>query len=168
VGVQNAEVMMTIATRLDQYLSENQIDYQTVQHSHSHSSLHSAIAASIPPISLAKGVVLEDHEGRHLMAVLPANANINLSVLNNELCARYRLVKEHDIYKMFVDCEHGAIPPIGHIYHMTMVCEKALTELDYVYLEAGDHETLIKLDKTAFSQLMDHSKCLRFSTQILH
>ena len=104
----------------------------------------------ILPMSLAKGVVLEDHEGRHLMAVLPANAKVSLSVLNEELEAKYHLVKEQEVYRLFEDCEHGAIPPVGNIYHMAMVCDQFLTELDHVYLEAGDHETLIKLDKEAF------------------
>ena len=159
---------MTIATRLDNYLTEHHIRYQTVNHSHSNSSIHSAVAASIPPMSLAKGVILEDHEGRHLMAVLPANAKIRLSALNDEMRASYHLVKEHDVYQMFEDCEHGAVPPIGDAYHMSMVCDKALTELDCVYIEAGDHETLIRLDREAFRKLMSQSKCLSFSSEIFH
>ncbi|SHO56969.1 aminoacyl-tRNA deacylase [Vibrio quintilis] len=160
---------MTIATRLDHYLSNNHIDFETVTHNHSHSSLHSAMAANILPVSLAKGVILEDHEGRHLMAVLPANANINMPTLNRALLASFHLVREHDIYKMFEDCENGAVPPVGHIYHLPVVYDKSLAELEFVYLEAGDHETLIKLDREAFIKLMGHhSRCLGFSRQVFH
>ncbi len=159
---------MTTVTRLNRYLNEHNIRFQTVNHPQSHSSWQSAQKANILPMSLAKGVVLEDHEGRHLMAVLPANAKVSLSVLNEELEAKYHLVKEQEVYRLFEDCEHGAIPPVGNIYHMAMVCDQFLTELDHVYLEAGDHETLIKLDKEAFGKLMSHSKCLRFGAQVFH
>ncbi len=159
---------MTTVTRLDRYLNEENIRYQTVSHSHSNSSWQSAKTANILPMSLAKGVILEDHEGKHLMAILPANAKLSLSVLNDELEANYHLVKEQQVYKLFEDCEHGAVPPVGNIYHMASVCDQSLTELDHVYLEAGDHETLIKLDKDAFRKLMGNSKCLRFGTPIFH
>ncbi len=159
---------MTTVTRLDRYLDEQNIRYQTVSHTHSNSSWQSAQKANILPMSLAKGVILEDHDGKHLMAILPANAKVSLSVLNDELQAKYHLVKEQEVYKLFEDCEHGAVPPVGSIYHMPMVCDQFLTELDHVYIEAGDHETLIKLDKKGFRQLMSPGKCLRFGAQVFH
>jgi Ala-tRNA(Pro) deacylase len=159
---------MTIATRLDHYLTDHHIPYEAIRHDPSVSSLHSAIEAHVPPVHIAKGIILEDHEGRHLMAVLPANAKVSLSILNDEFRASYHLVKEHDVYRMFEDCQHGAVPPLGNAYHMSMVCDSALTELDYVYIEAGDHETLIKLDKEAFKELMGHSRYLSFASQVFH
>ncbi|MCJ2377485.1 YbaK/EbsC family protein [Vibrio sp. ZSDZ34] len=159
---------MTIATRLDRYLHSHDIQFQTVQHNHSHSSMHSGVTAGVPLVSLAKGVVLEDHEGRHVMAVLPANNKISLSRVNDELNASFHLVKEQQVYQMFGDCDHGAVPPIGSAYHMSTVCDEMLTHLDYVYIEAGDHETLLKLDRNAFKELMGESKCFRFSSQIFH
>lgn len=159
---------MTMPTRLDSYLLEHQIQFETVYHNHSLSSLHSAVEADIPPLNIAKGVVLEDHEGRHLMAVLPASSKISIAVLNEALHASYRLVKEHDVYKLFKDCEHGAIPPVGEPYHMSVVCDSTLMALDFVYLESGDHETLIKLDQKAFRSLMSHSKCMRFGHEVFH
>ncbi|MDW6004633.1 aminoacyl-tRNA deacylase [Vibrio mangrovi] len=159
---------MTIATRLEHYLTEHHIPYQTLNHSHSQSSLHSAVTANVPPMSLAKGIILEDHEGRHLMAVLPSNKKISLAALNEELQASYHLVKEQEVYQLFRDCENGAIPPVGSAYHMSVVCDTSLADLDDVYLEAGDHETLLKLDKTAFEQLMSNSKSCNFSRRIFH
>ncbi|QXO15735.1 MULTISPECIES: aminoacyl-tRNA deacylase [Vibrio] len=161
---------MTVHTRMDHYLKDHHIPYRRIVHRHSNSSLHSAHAAAVQPMHLAKGVVLEDHDGKHLMAILPANAKVSLSVLNDEFQAKYHLVKERDIYQMFDDCDRGAVPPLGSAYHMNMVCDSSLMELDHVYLESGDHETLIRLDKDAFNQLMEfsHSRKLRFGTELFH
>lgn len=159
---------MSIATRLDQYLSEHDIPFQTVSHSHSQSSLQSGVAAGIPLVSLAKGIVLEDHDGHHMMAVLPANNKISLTRLNDELNANFHLVKERQVYEMFADCENGAVPPVGSAYHMSMTYDEVLTRQNYVYLEAGDHETLIKLDQQSFRQLMGQSRMMRFSSELFH
>jgi len=159
---------MTISHRLDHYMNEHNIPFQIVHHSHSNSSLQSGVSAGIPLLNLAKGVVLEDHEGRHIMAVLPANNKISLSRLDDEFSASYHLVKERHIYQMFTDCDRGAVPPVGSPYHMATVCDEMLTHLDHVYLEAGDHETLIKLDQDAFLALINPIRILRFSSQIFH
>ncbi|MDF2153359.1 YbaK/EbsC family protein [Vibrio sp. CAU 1672] len=159
---------MTIATRLDQYLTEHNIHFQTVNHSHSNSSLQSGVSAGIPLMNIAKGVILEDHQGHHMMAVLPANNKISLSRLNDEFNATFHLVKERMVYRMFTDCDHGAVPPVGSAYHMSTVCDESLANLDHVYLEAGDHETLVKLDHDAFIRLMEDCKFLRFSSDVLH
>ncbi|MBY6195846.1 aminoacyl-tRNA deacylase [Vibrio hangzhouensis] len=159
---------MTISTRLDHYLREHDISYQTITHNHSRSSLHSGVEAGIPLVALAKGVVLEDHEGHHMMAVLPANNKVSLSKLNDELNASFHLVKERQVYQLFEDCDHGAVPPVGSAYHMSTVFDELLTHLDHVYIEAGDHETLLKLDRAAFQELIADRKCFRFSSQVFH
>ncbi|OLQ94432.1 hypothetical protein BIY21_08935 [Vibrio ponticus] len=159
---------MTIATRFDRYLKQHNIAFQTIPHEHSRSSLHSGVVAGIPLVNLAKAVVLEDHEGHHVMAVLPSNNKISLSRVNDELNASFHLVKEKQVYELFKDCDSGAVPPIGSPYHMSTLCDETLTNLDAVYLEAGDHETLLKLDREAFNRLMNDSKCFRFSSQVFH
>lgn len=159
---------MTIATRLEHYLVDHNIHFQTVPHHHSSSSLQSGVAAGIPLSHLAKGVILEDHEGRHMMAVLPANNKISLSRLNDAFNASFHLAKEQDVYQIFEDCEHGAVPPVGSPYHMNTVFDDKLSTLDEIYIEAGDHETLVKLDRKAFHALMEHNKHLRFSSEIFH
>ncbi len=159
---------MTIPTRLHQYLTQHHIDYHTVQHFHSSSSIGSAISANVPLNNIAKAVLLEDHQGRNVMAVLPASNKISLSALNEKMHASYRLMKEQEVYQMFNDCEHGAIPPIGDAYNMNVVCEKQLDSLDFIYLEAGDHETLIRLDKQSYNRMMCQSKHLNFSHEVYH
>lgn len=159
---------MTIPTRLHQYFVDHHIDYQTVQHFHSNSSIGSAISANVPLNNIAKAVLLEDHQGRNVMAVLPASNKISLSALNDEMQASYRLIKEQDVYQMFNDCENGAIPPVGDAYNMNVVCEQQLDELDIVYIEAGDHETLIRLDRASYNRMMCQSKHLHFSHEVHH
>ena len=159
---------MTISQRVNDYLDQQQINYELVPHEHSHSSLGSAIAAHLPLNQIAKAVLLKDHEDRRLVAILPANNKISLSALNDELNASFRLAKEQEVYNLFKDCDHGAVPPIAQAYGLTMVYDKRLENLPHIYLEAGDHENLIHLDQDAFKQLFNDNKHFVFSHEVLH
>jgi Ala-tRNA(Pro) deacylase len=159
---------MTISTRLDRYFNEHDIAYQALAHFPSNNSISSAITANIPLKQIAKTVLLTDHQDRKMMAVLPANNKISLSALNEELQGSYQLVKEKEVYQMFADCEHGAVPPVGAAYNMAMVCDEQLDKLDEVYIEAGDHKTLLCIDHQSFESMMTNVKHLRFSHEVFH
>ena len=159
---------MTISTRLDCYLTEHNIPYQVIEHDHSASSVGSAIMAKIPLNQIAKAVILKDHEDRKLMAVLPAKNKVSLSAINDHLMGSYKLLKEQEIYQMFSDCEHGAIPPVGDAFNMHMICDEMLDTLDYVYIEAGDHRKLLRISHKDYETMAAKSKHLRFSTEVIH
>lgn len=154
--------------RVTEYLNSHKIRYQLLSHQESRSSISSAICAQIPLHSLAKAVVLEDHDGKHLMAILPADYKLSLSKLNDELNRSFKLVKEAQVYKMFSDCATGAVPPIPNVYHMDAIFDDELTDEPEVFLEAGDHETLIQLENKDFRKLMGNHKHSRFSRKVFH
>lgn len=164
----NLEVTMTISTRLDSYLSAHNIPYQVIEHDYSASSVGTAIMASIPLNQIAKAVILKDHEDRKLMAVLPAKNKISLSAINDNLMGSYKLLKEQEIYQMFRDCEHGAIPPVGEAFNMNMICDAMLDRLDYVYIEAGDHRNLLRISHEDYKTIAANCKHLRFSSEVIH
>lgn len=159
---------MNTSTRLTRYLIENNIPYQAVEHFHSNSSIGTAITASIPLKHIAKAVLLKNHEDKKLMVILPAADKIRLSVLNDNLHGSFQLMKERELYQLFSDCNHGAIPPAPVSYHLTMVCEKKLNNLSKVYLESGDHETLLCVAQDDFKTLMTSGKHLNFSREVFH
>lgn len=159
---------MSISTRVGSYLTKQNIAYQIYPHFHSANSVSSAISANVPLDHIAKAVILKDHEDRLMMAVLPGNNKVILSVINDELLGSYQLVKEAQVYKLFNDCENGAIPPVAAAYNMGMISDKLLDDLDEIYLEAGDHERLICINREGFKKLTANAKHLRFSRQAIH
>ena len=159
---------MSISTRVDEFLNHQNISFSIVGHPLSSSSISSAIAAKIPAKNIAKAVMLEDHEGRHLMAVLPADRKISLHKLQEHLAVSLHLVHEKELDVMFQDCQQGAIPALASAYHVNSIYDEALNDLSDVYLEAGDHQTLIHLKQDQFSKLMASTKHMKFSAQIIH
>ncbi|MBL4900335.1 MAG: YbaK/EbsC family protein [Colwellia sp.] len=159
---------MTISTRLDSYLTTHNIPYQVIEHDHSASSVGSAVMSKVPLNQIAKAVILKDHEDRNLMAVLPANNKISLSAINDNLMGSYKLLKELEVYQMFSDCEHGAIPPVGEAFNMHMICDEVLDHLDYIYIEAGDHRKLLRISHNDYKKIAANGKHLCFSSELIH
>ncbi|MCE9687112.1 YbaK/EbsC family protein [Shewanella sp. AS16] len=159
---------MSMSTRLTNYLKDKKVDYELVQHTHCLNSLSSAIAADVPAMQVAKAVILEDHEGRKLMAVLPAINKISLSILSDSLNRGLHLAKEQAVYPMFDDCEHGAIPPVAAAYNMDVVYDDLLLQSKDIYFEAGDHSHLVHVSHKDFSKLVSGAKHLRFSHEVFH
>ncbi|MBU2968564.1 YbaK/EbsC family protein [Pseudoalteromonas sp. C2R02] len=159
---------MAISRKLEDYFSKQNISFQRVSHFYSNNSIGSAVASSIPPKNIAKAVLLVDHDGHRLMAVLPADQKINIVSINEELHASFELLKERDVFNLFMDCAKGAIPPVGEAFNMSMVYDESLDMLDNVFIEAGDHETLLKLTHQDFENIMGNSKHLKISKNMLH
>jgi len=159
---------MAISRKLEDYLIKQDISFQTVSHFYSNSSIGSAVATSIPPKNIAKAVLLVDHDGHRLMAVLPADQKINLLSINDKLHGNFELLKEKEVFNLFMDCAQGAVPPVGEAFNMSMVCDESLDRLDNVYIEAGDHETLLRLTHQDFENIMSSGKHLKICKETIH
>ena len=159
---------MSVAAKVNDYLNAHQIQFEVISHGHSINSLASARMAQVSPMKLAKAVILEDHEGRHLMAILPSTHKISFHKLEDEMNRDFHLLSERHVYKMFKDCTPGAVPPVGHAYQMDSVYDELLSDQKDVFLEAGDHKTLIHLKSNEFQKLMTDCRHSRFSGEVFH
>lgn len=159
---------MSIANKVREYLDTNHIKYQLLQHQPSKNSLSSAIQADIKTSQLVKAIMLEDIQGGKLMAILPASHKISLNALNTHFNRQFRLMKESHIYDIFEDCKHGAVPPLAQAYQINRVYDEFLIRQDNLYLEAGDHISLIQLSQEEFKNLIQYSVPLKFSYRLFH
>jgi Ala-tRNA(Pro) deacylase len=145
---------MSIPTRLTSYLDQRGVRYDVCVHAYSRSSPETARTAHIPPHQLAKSVIVEDDTGC-VMAVVPGNRSVLLSQLSRLLERKHlRLADEAHITSMFADCDRGAVPALGMAWGMETVVDDELEGSEVVYLEAGDHESLLRLSKQQFHELM--------------
>jgi Ala-tRNA(Pro) deacylase len=145
---------VSIAATMQAFLAEQGITYDTIPHRHTRSNLESAHRAHVPEDCVVKAVVLEDDQG-YLMALVPADHHVQLGKLGKQLSRPgLRLATEHELNTLFTDCALGAVPPLGAPYGMAMVMERSLVAKPELYLEAGDHEHLLHLDREEFVRLM--------------
>ncbi|GAA4650030.1 aminoacyl-tRNA deacylase [Kistimonas scapharcae] len=144
---------MSVSKKLSQFLAQQQVDFELIHHNPSMSAMQSSIAARVPSEEVAKAVILKDHVDNFLMAVIPAGRRLHLHTVEELTDQKLRLASEHELQQRFTDCKTGAIPAIGPAFDMSMVWDDRFLQQQDVYLEAGDHETLVHLSGKTFQKL---------------
>jgi Ala-tRNA(Pro) deacylase len=153
---------MGIAITLARYLAERGVKYEVVEHSHTVTALESARTSHISLDRLAKAVVLKGDDG-FLVAVLPASEHIEFSRLCKQIGADVDMANEEQIESLFHDCEPGAVPALGAAYGLKVVVDDSLASEPDIYLEGGDHASLVHVSGSAFRELMADARHARFT-----
>lgn len=154
---------MSISPRLYHYLEEHHIHYQILNHKYSEGAYDTAVAAHVPMKKLAKAVLLTDHEDKHLLAVLPACNLLSLKRLSNQLDRDLSFVPEQELEVYFADCAKGAVPAIGQAYNVSTIWDDELVAEPEVFIEGGDHEVLVRMEKNEFLKLMENQPHMTIS-----
>jgi Ala-tRNA(Pro) deacylase len=103
------------------------------------------------------------HDGGYLLAVLPASHHLRLTDLRSQIGDDVDLADEQEISSLFPDCAFGAVPPVGECYGLDVIVDDSMQERPDVYLEGGNHMTLVHMDQGQFSRLMAEARHGRFS-----
>lgn len=157
---------MSIAPTLQRYLAAENVQYDVIPHEPTTSSTRTAEACRISGNCLAKGIVLRRGSSDYVLAVLPASHHIRLVDLRDRLGDSVQFAKETEVDTLFPDCAHGAVPAAGQCYGLPLVVDDSLETQPQIYMEAGDHETLIRMNHAQFAHLMADAPHGRFSEKL--
>ncbi len=143
---------MTIAPTLHRYLAAENIEYNEIPHVLTMSSARTAQACHVSGDRLAKAIVLR-RDGGYMLAVLPASHHLRLAGLRARFGDDIDIASESEIDRLFADCAHGAVPAAGICYGLDVIVDDSIQIQPEIYIEAGDHETLLHIGHAQFSRL---------------
>ncbi|HWK38774.1 MAG TPA: YbaK/EbsC family protein [Hyphomicrobium sp.] len=144
---------MGIALTLQEYLDDNHVPYAVKQHKRTHCAYDTARATHVPGERIAKAVVLT-REGGFVVAIVPATARVRLDIIERMLQCPIDLANEDEISELFPDCDVGAVPPIPEAYAIDAFVDDSFDAQPEVFLEGGDHRSLVHLSGVAFRALL--------------
>lgn len=148
---------MTIASTVSQYLDDHAVNYRVIPHEHSATSRESAHKADVREDRVAKAILLKDDQGM-VMTIIPASNSLDMSAVHDATGRNHlEMVDESEFKQVFSDCEIGALPPLGQAYGLTTLVDSDLDSRDTIYLESGDHESLVAMDGRDFDRIMKNS-----------
>lgn len=151
---------MNTTHKIEEYLEARSVPYDLVAHKHTHTSLDAAHAAHIEPNRLAKAVLLEG-DGCYMAALVPADQDVRLSRLIPDYGPHLHLADEAAISEVFADCDPGVVPGLPPAWGVETVWDDALLAQPEIYLDAGDHMRLIRIETRYLKQLLrDLPHCL--------
>ena len=90
-----------------------------------------------------------------MLAVVSALREVALRRLGELFAHPVCLATEQELHGLFMDCEVGAIPPLGQAYGIRTVVDRQLLDQDDIYFEGGDHRSVVHLKGGSFRRLMD-------------
>ncbi|MBI5149339.1 MAG: YbaK/EbsC family protein [Candidatus Omnitrophica bacterium] len=143
--------------KLRKYLDDNRIKYVVISHSAAFTAQGVAQSAHISGKEIAKTVIVnvDGEDGRMAMVVLPASDKIDLLLLKELIGAEaVELATEDEFKDIFPDCEIGAMPPFGNLYHIPVYAARKLSEDEEIAFNAGNHRELIKMKYRDFERLV--------------
>ena len=149
---------MTIPARLKAHLEQAHASYAPVTHVPARSSQYAASVLHVPGKDVAKTVVLRSG-AQILLAVLPASYHVNLHKLAATVGAPVELVDERECYKLFPDCQSGAVPPFGELYGLPVYLDEALAEDPEIIFSAGTLSDGIRMGNADFVHLVRPRIC---------
>ena len=150
--------------KLDEFLSEQQVPFERLHHAPAYTAHRVAQLLHVPGREMAKTVLVRTDEG-YVLTVLPATHHVDLEQLRADLDAGdVDLASEAEMERLFPDCERGAMPPFGSLYHMPTVVDQALAEDNVIVFEAQDHEQAIRMAYRDY-EAVEHPRRGHFACQ---
>jgi Ala-tRNA(Pro) deacylase len=127
-------------------LREESIEFELLPHRRTVRAASEARVLGVLAQTVAKTLVACDDDGRHIRAVVPATTRLSLERLAQAVGAKHvRLLTESELVSAYPQFELGAVPPFAGPAGDLTVIDRALAESDHVVLEAGVHDTSLRL-----------------------
>jgi Ala-tRNA(Pro) deacylase len=146
---------MPIPINISRFLDSQHVSYQSRRHSPAYTAQGIAQAQHLSGKKLAKVVMVIADDSKLVMAVLQANYRVDLDRLGRLMdTKRIRLATEEEFRDVFPDCELGAMPPLGNLYHLDVWVDDALKSHNDICFNAGTHAEIIQMDFQDFSRLV--------------
>jgi Ala-tRNA(Pro) deacylase len=112
-----------------------------------------AAAEHLPAREVAKTIVVTSDE-KYYMLLVPANKLIDFHEVRMALGLTHaRMATEHELGRLFPDCELGAMPPFGGLYGMPVYLDSVLNGQEYIAFNAGTHREVIHMPTAEYRRL---------------
>lgn len=147
---------MTCKERLEAYLREKGVPYQSQHHARAITAQEVAATEHVPGRMFAKTVmILPDDEENMVMLVLPAPNHVNPLKASAALgVSEVQLADEERFADTFPDCEVGAMPPFGNLYEVPVYVDRALAEDETIVFRSGTHTDTMSVSYDDFEKLV--------------
>jgi Ala-tRNA(Pro) deacylase len=143
--------------KLDELLTSRHIPFERLHHRPVYTANRIAQVLHVPGKEMAKTVLLRGDQG-YVLAVLPATHQVDLEQLRQDMGEpRMEMASEEDMERLFPDCERGALPPFGSLYHLPTLVDDSLAEDEQIVFEGQNHEEAIRMRYCDY-EAMEHPR----------
>lgn len=139
--------------KLIEYLEQETIHYTRIIHSAAYTAQVIAHRAHISGNVLAKTIVLKDPDQKFLMAVIPANYQVDMEKISTLYGKNVQLSSEEEFENLFPGCETGGMPPFGNLFGLPVYVSEPLPKNEEISFNAGNHRELLQMSFSDYRRL---------------
>jgi Ala-tRNA(Pro) deacylase len=144
---------MAVTASVQDFLRRSNVGYTVCPHVPAYTADDEAAVTHVPRRDWAK-VVICFADGHPIQAVVPADLDVDLRRLADLAGARIiRLAGEHELRWLYPDCEAGAMPPLGPLYHQPVFVDRTLTAEYRIAFNAGTHADAVAMRYADFAAI---------------
>ena len=145
---------MYLLSRVKDFLDRQNVPYTHHVHRTAYTAQEVAAEEHIPGKMMAKTVIAKAGD-QLVMVALPASARLDLEAVRRLVGNKEaRLASELEFTGAFPDCDVGAMPPFGNLYHVPVYVDAALAEDEEIAFNAGTHQDSIHMKYADFARLV--------------
>ncbi len=147
--------MPQIPERVAEMLTRDQVQFKLVPHIRDFTAQQTAGHVHMKHGRFAKSVVIVA-DGRYMLVVLPAHHRLAWDKIRGLLGTReVHMASEDEMRMLFPDCEVGAEPPFGELYHIPVIASDELVRDGEVAFNGGTHEQVMLMDAAEFARIVN-------------
>ena len=129
------------------YLEELKIWYRFIDKEETIHTRDAAKAAGVDLNRLTKSLVLLDHDGAPLVAIIPGNAKVDLKKVKKLLGLRKVRLCSFDRAHEYSGYDPGGTPPLGYkVKDIKVVIDQKLMKYKTIYGGGGKRDLLIEIN----------------------
>jgi Ala-tRNA(Pro) deacylase len=136
---------MSVTVSVQEFLRCANVAYTVLPHAPAYTAQEEASVTHTSGRRWAKAVIcfIDDKPAQ---AVVPAHYNVNLDRLAViAQASSVRLAHEDELQWLFPDCEAGAMPPLGPLYHQRVFLDSSLALEPTLVFNGGTHRDAIRM-----------------------
>ena len=136
---------MSVTASIQEFLRRSNVAYSVFPHRAAYTAQEEASVTHTSGWRWAKAVVCFI-DGEPAQAVVPAHYLVNLERLRTVARASsIRLAHEDELQWLFPECEAGAMPPFGPLYHQRVFLDSSLALEPTIAFNGGTHRDAIRM-----------------------
>lgn len=140
--------------KVKKYLEKHHVNYKIIEHKPAYTAQELAAVSHIKGKNFAKTLVLKA-DNKFIMLVEPANSRVDLEELKRLMnVKKLELASEYEFQDKFPDCETGAMPPFGDLFHMDVYMSESMKDDKEIAFNAGSHSETLKMSCKKFIDLV--------------
>lgn len=148
-------VMAQIPERVAEMLVRDHVSFRLVPHLRDYTAQQTAGHMHMRHGRFVKTVIIVA-DGRYMMVVMPAHHRLSWDKIRAHLGTReVHMASEDELRMLFPDCELGAEPPFGEVYHLPVLASEELVREGELAFNGGTHEQAMVMEASEFARIVN-------------